>query len=309
MPGRTGAWAPRRTSTLGVISPRNRRESIGRVAGSCFELPVGWSLVLPSAVWSCVAKRERPWAGGRRAAAGAAPGKVFAISFIFSLIAATLFALWLGPSPPLETALKAGALAGFGFVAASFGINYQFAQRSFKLWLIDGGYHGVQFVLFGLILGLWHDALRVKVSAPSGNPQRPADGFLRRACDRGTASAARRCKACAQDCWDSPMCCMTTRLHWKLHPSKTTVHSCQESNFGVWACNDARSHQLAGAAAETNASRRSTAECCQSSAPCASCSYQGATRRVWSTELCCFRDLVLPAVRLSVTANTWGDAE
>ena len=55
-----------------------------------------------------------------------------------------------------QAALKAGALAGFGFVATSFGINYQFAQRSYKLWLIDAGYHTLQFVLFGLILGLWH---------------------------------------------------------------------------------------------------------------------------------------------------------
>jgi hypothetical protein len=47
-------------------------------------------------------------------------------------------------------------LAGFGFVATSFGINYQFAQRPFVLWLIDGGYHTVQFLLFGLIIGLWH---------------------------------------------------------------------------------------------------------------------------------------------------------
>lgn len=84
------------------------------------------------------------------------PAKVFGVSFLFSLVAALAFAYWLGASPPLETALQAGALAGFGFVAASFGINYQFAQRSFKLWLIDGGYHTVQFVLFGLILGLWH---------------------------------------------------------------------------------------------------------------------------------------------------------
>ncbi len=84
------------------------------------------------------------------------PAKVFGVSFVFSIVAATSFALWLGSSPSLETALKAGALAGFGFVAASFGINYQFAQRSFKLWLIDGGYHAAQFTLFGLILGLWH---------------------------------------------------------------------------------------------------------------------------------------------------------
>ncbi len=84
------------------------------------------------------------------------PAKVFGISFAFSLIAAAAFACWMGPEPTLEAALKAGALAGLGMVAASFGINYQFAQRSFKLWLIDGGYHAVQFLLFGLILGLWH---------------------------------------------------------------------------------------------------------------------------------------------------------
>lgn len=84
------------------------------------------------------------------------PAKVFGLSFVFSLVAAAAFAWWLGPAPALDEALKAGAVAGIGFVAASFGINYQFAQRSFALWLIDGGYHAAQFLLFGLILGLWH---------------------------------------------------------------------------------------------------------------------------------------------------------
>jgi hypothetical protein len=84
------------------------------------------------------------------------PAKVFGVSFVFSLIAAFAFAWLLGAAPPLDTALRTGAIVGIGFVAASFGINYQFAQRSFKLWLIDGGYHAVQFIVFGLVLGLWH---------------------------------------------------------------------------------------------------------------------------------------------------------
>lgn len=84
------------------------------------------------------------------------PGKVFGVAFVFSLLAAFAFAWLLGPQPELRKALLCGAAAGFGLVAASFGINYQFAQRSFKLWLIDGGYHTAQFLLFGLILGLWH---------------------------------------------------------------------------------------------------------------------------------------------------------
>jgi hypothetical protein len=84
------------------------------------------------------------------------PAKVFGVSFIFSLVAAFAFALWLGPTPSLHDGLMHGLLAGFGMVAASFGINYQFANRSALLWLVDGGYHTVQFLLFGLILGLWH---------------------------------------------------------------------------------------------------------------------------------------------------------
>jgi hypothetical protein len=84
------------------------------------------------------------------------PAKVFGISFVFSVVAAFAFATLLGPAPVLQTALTTGLLVGLGFVAASFGINYQFAQRTFTLWLIDGGYHTAQFVLFGLILGLWH---------------------------------------------------------------------------------------------------------------------------------------------------------
>jgi hypothetical protein len=59
---------------------------------------------------------------------------------------------WLGAQPERMI----GAIAGFGIAATSFGINYQFANRSFKMWLIDGGYHTAQFILFGLVLGLWH---------------------------------------------------------------------------------------------------------------------------------------------------------
>jgi hypothetical protein len=84
------------------------------------------------------------------------PTRVFIASFIFSLIAAWAFAFLLGPNPSLAEALHMGLLVGACFVAASFGINYQFANRSTLMWLIDGGYHLVQFLIFGLVLGLWH---------------------------------------------------------------------------------------------------------------------------------------------------------
>jgi hypothetical protein len=82
--------------------------------------------------------------------------RVFATAFFLSLVAATTFAALLGKTPPLQYALMTGFLVGFCFVATSFGINYLFANRSFKLYLIDAGYHLLQFMLYGMILGLWH---------------------------------------------------------------------------------------------------------------------------------------------------------
>lgn len=84
------------------------------------------------------------------------PAKVFGLAFVFSLIAALAFALLLGPAPELVDAVVKGLMVGACLVAACFGINYQFADRPMAMWLIDGGYHTVQFGLFGLVLGLWH---------------------------------------------------------------------------------------------------------------------------------------------------------
>src|SRR5688500_16621032 len=89
-------------------------------------------------------------------AKGRHPAKVFGGAFVLAVIAAYVFALFLGPQPELKFALGAGFAAGLGWVATSFGINYPLANRSLLLWLIDGGYHTLQFTVFGLVLGLWH---------------------------------------------------------------------------------------------------------------------------------------------------------
>lgn len=89
-------------------------------------------------------------------AAPAHSARIFGGAFILSVVAASVFAWFLGARPPLGFALGAGVVAGLFWVATSFGINYLFAGRSLKLWLIDGGYHTLQFTLYGLILGLWH---------------------------------------------------------------------------------------------------------------------------------------------------------
>lgn len=81
---------------------------------------------------------------------------VFGISILLSLIAAGAFAIFLGPKPTFIFAVGTGLVVGLCWVTTSFAINYMFAGRSLKLLLIDGGYHTLQFVLYGIILGLWH---------------------------------------------------------------------------------------------------------------------------------------------------------
>jgi len=82
--------------------------------------------------------------------------KIFGAALVLSLIAAFVFALFLGPRPSMPLGLGAGFSAGLCWVASSIGINYLFARRSLKLFLIDGGYHTVQFTLIGVVLALWH---------------------------------------------------------------------------------------------------------------------------------------------------------
>jgi len=84
------------------------------------------------------------------------PARVFGLSFVFALLSALAFAHLLGPAPDLMVALHKGLIVGILFVAASFGINYQFADRPMSALFIDGGYHTGQFVLYAVILGLWH---------------------------------------------------------------------------------------------------------------------------------------------------------
>lgn len=83
------------------------------------------------------------------------PALVFATASICSLLSALMFAVFLGSRATAADGFGAGFVVGVFFVAMSFGINYAFAQRSMKLWMIDSGYHIVQFCLYGLILGAW----------------------------------------------------------------------------------------------------------------------------------------------------------
>lgn len=82
--------------------------------------------------------------------------RIFATAFGCSLLSALMFAVFLGHDADAGQGFGAGFVVGLFFVSMSFGINYAFAQRSLKLWMIDAGYHIAQFCLYGLILGAWH---------------------------------------------------------------------------------------------------------------------------------------------------------
>ena len=83
------------------------------------------------------------------------PARVFGLSYLFSFIAAASLSALLGPHSGAAYGLTVGAFVGLCLVAMSFGVNYQFANRSFTALLIDGVYHTVQFAAFGLVLGAW----------------------------------------------------------------------------------------------------------------------------------------------------------
>ena len=78
----------------------------------------------------------------------------FAGTLVLSLIQAGMFAVFLGKQPPLMGAAY-GLAAGLCWVATALGINYLYEGKSFRLWLINGGYNVVTFTLYGLILSLW----------------------------------------------------------------------------------------------------------------------------------------------------------
>lgn len=81
--------------------------------------------------------------------------RVFGGAFALQLCMALNLAFFLGPDPTIGFALGASFAAGFGWVALGMGVTFLFERRPLGLWLIDGGYHAVAFLVMGLILGAW----------------------------------------------------------------------------------------------------------------------------------------------------------
>jgi hypothetical protein len=128
--------------------------------------PVDWIASLVAAVaafvlgglWYSPALFAKQWqqdAGlSEEQLAASNKARIFGSAFVLCLLGAIVFSMFLGPDPSVALGLGAGASAGIFWVAGSFGVNYLFELKPLRLWLINGGYHAVQFTLYGLIFGL-----------------------------------------------------------------------------------------------------------------------------------------------------------
>ncbi|MDQ3205843.1 MAG: DUF1761 domain-containing protein [Pseudomonadota bacterium] len=83
------------------------------------------------------------------------PVHTFGAAFFCALLAAVMFDVFLPAGTRPDQGFAVGFVVGLFFVSMSLGINYAFARRSLVLWMIDSGYHVLQFALYGMILGAW----------------------------------------------------------------------------------------------------------------------------------------------------------
>ena len=112
----------------------------------------------PGAIWYSPIGFLGPWSRELGVDVNAKPkgaGARIAIGLIPALVAAIAFALVLGPHPSLYQAMARAAVVAIGFIATSFAIQYLYERRSPAFWLINSGYHLLQFVIMGLVLALW----------------------------------------------------------------------------------------------------------------------------------------------------------
>lgn len=82
--------------------------------------------------------------------------QIFGIAFVLNLVASFILGHVLATysHPGLHVSAMIGLGIGLGFVATSVGVNYLFARKSLKLFLIDGGYWTLVYTVMGAVFGL-----------------------------------------------------------------------------------------------------------------------------------------------------------
>lgn len=84
---------------------------------------------------------------------------IFGTAFVLLFIVALFMSFFVEISMMMGSGPVTGAMAGgflcLVFVATTFGVNYLFARRAIRLYLIDVGYMLVTFLVMGFIIGAW----------------------------------------------------------------------------------------------------------------------------------------------------------
>lgn len=85
------------------------------------------------------------------------PLKTYGLTFLAHLMMALIVAYFLeltGASTVVD-GLRIALTAWVGFIGASMFINGLFTGKSAKLFTIDGGYHLLNMIIYGILLALW----------------------------------------------------------------------------------------------------------------------------------------------------------
>jgi hypothetical protein len=85
------------------------------------------------------------------------PAKMYGMAFVAQLIVALIMAyvISLIGATGVIGGIRVALTAWVGFVAATMMINNLFQGKSTKLFIIDGGYHLVNMLTYGIIIVLW----------------------------------------------------------------------------------------------------------------------------------------------------------
>ncbi len=78
----------------------------------------------------------------------------FLSQFIMAYMMARIMS-YLGLSTPQE-GIRLAFMIWLGFIATSLTITYVSEGKKFTQFLIDGGFHFIILLIYGIILGLWH---------------------------------------------------------------------------------------------------------------------------------------------------------
>lgn len=82
------------------------------------------------------------------------PAVIYGGAFVLILLSAAVFHAFLGSDPEISFSVGVGFAAGVAWAAGSLWISYLFEGRARGLYLINGGYHIVQYTVYGLVFGL-----------------------------------------------------------------------------------------------------------------------------------------------------------